>query len=164
MRINNFFKLLIAIIVSEFAGVVGSVFTISSITTWYAALQKPSFNPPNWIFGPAWTALYFLMGIAVFLVWSSYAKATDGQTQKRIKIAFGIFGGQLVLNALWSIIFFGLHNPFWAFIEIIVLWLAILWTIFAFYKISRPAAYLLLPYILWVSFASILNFSILILN
>jgi len=158
MKLNNFFKLVIAIVISELAGIVGSVFTVSAIPTWYATLQKPSFSPPNWIFGPAWTTLYFLMGIAAFLVWKK------GLERKDVKIALGVFGGQLVLNALWSIIFFGLHNPFWAFIEIIVLWLAILATMFAFYKISRPAAYLLLPYILWVSFAAVLNFSIMILN
>jgi tryptophan-rich sensory protein len=158
MRLNNFLKLVIAIVVSELAGIVGSVFTVSSIPTWYATLQKPSFSPPNWIFGPVWTTLYFLMGIAVFLVWKK------GLERKDVKIALGVFGGQLVLNALWSIIFFGLHNPFWAFVEIIVLWLAILWTMFAFYKISRPAAYLLLSYILWVSFAAYLNYSIWIIN
>jgi len=158
MKLNNFFKLVIAIIVSQLAGVIGSVFTISSIPTWYATLQKPSFSPPNWIFGPAWTTLYFLMGVAAFLVWR------HGFEKKEVRRALTIFGGQLVLNALWSIIFFGLHNPFWAFIEIIVLWLAILWTIFAFYKISRATAYLLLPYILWVSFAAYLNYSIWILN
>jgi len=158
MKLNNFFKLVIAIVVSQLAGVIGSIFTVSSISTWYVTLQKPSFNPPNWIFGPAWTTLYFFMGVAAFLVWR------HGFEKKEVRRALTIFGGQLVLNALWSIIFFGLHNPFWAFIEIIVLWLAILWTIFAFYKISRPAAYLLLPYILWVSFAAVLNFSIMILN
>ena len=158
MKLNNFFKLVIAIVISQLAGLIGSVFTISSIPTWYATLQKPSFNPPNWIFGPAWITLYFLMGVAAFLVWR------HGLERKEVRRALTIFGGQLVLNALWSIIFFGLHNPFWAFVEIIFLWLAILWMIIAFYKISRPAAYLLLPYILWVSFASILNFSILILN
>jgi len=158
MKLNNFLKLVIAIVVSELAGIVGSVFTVSSIPTWYATLQKPSFSPPNWIFGPAWTTLYFLIGIAAFLVWKK------GLERKDVKIALGVFGVQLFLNTLWSIIFFGLHNPFWAFIEIIVLWLAILATISAFYKISRPAAYLLLPYILWVSFAAVLNFSIMILN
>ena len=158
MKLNNFFKLVIAIVVSELAGIVGSVFTVSSIPTWYAALQKPSFSPPNWIFGPVWTTLYLLMGVAVFLVWR------HGLERKEVKTALAIFGGQLVLNTLWSIIFFGLHNPFLAFVEIIALWLAILWTILAFYKISRPAAYLLLPYILWVSFAAVLNFSIMILN
>ena len=158
MKLNNFFKLVITIVVSELAGVIGSVFTVSSIPTWYATLQKPSFSPPNWIFGPAWTTLYFLMGVAAFLVWR------HGVERKEVKTALAIFGGQLILNTLWSIIFFGLHNPFWAFIEIIILWLAILLTIISFYKISKTAVYLLLPYILWVGFASVLNFSILILN
>ena len=164
MKLNNLFKLVIAIAVSELAGVIGSVFTISAIPTWYAGLVKPALNPPGWIFGPAWITLYALMGIAAFLIWSSYAKASEGQAKRQIKIALGVFGIQLFLNAIWSIIFFGLHNPFWAFIEIIILWLAILWTIFAFYKISRPAAYLLLPYIIWVSFAAYLNYSIWMLN
>jgi len=158
MKLNNFFKLVIAILVSQIAGLIGSVFTISAIPTWYAGLVKPALNPPSWVFGPAWTTLYFLMGIAAFLVWKK------GFERKDVKMALGVFGVQLALNAIWSIIFFGLHNPFWAFIEIIILWLAILATIFAFYKISRPAAYLLLPYILWVSFAAVLNFSIMILN
>lgn len=158
MKLNNFFKLVITIIVSQLAGVIGSVFTVSSIPNWYAVLQKPSFSPPNWIFGPVWVTLYLLMGVAAFLVWR------HGFERREVRRALAIFGGQLVLNTLWSIIFFGLRNPFWAFVEIIVLWLAILVMIFAFYKISRPAAYLLLPYILWVSFAGYLNYSIWILN
>lgn len=158
MKLNNFFKLVITIIVSQLAGVIGSVFTVSSIPNWYAVLQKPSFSPPNWIFGPVWVTLYLLMGVAAFLVWR------HGFERREVRRALAIFGGQLVLNTLWSIIFFGLRNPFWAFVEIIVLWLAILVMIFAFYKISRPAAYLLLQYILWVSFAGYLNYSIWILN
>lgn len=158
MKLNNFFKLVIAIGVSELAGIIGSVFTISAIPTWYAGLVKPALNPPSWIFGPVWTTLYALMGVAFFLVWKK------GLERKEVKTAFAIFGSQLVLNTFWSIIFFGLHNPFWAFIEIIVLWLAILAATFAFYKISRLAAYLLLPYILWVSFAAYLNYSIWMLN
>jgi len=158
MKLSNFLKLVIAIVVAELAGVIGSVFTVASIPTWYATLQKPSLSPPSWIFGPAWTTLYALMGIAAFLIWKS------GWEKKEIKKALGVFGIQLFLNAIWSIIFFGLHNPFWAFVEIIILWLAILWTITAFYKISRPTAYLLLPYILWVSFAAYLNYSIWMLN
>jgi len=158
MKLNDFFKLVIAIVVSELAGVIGSVFTVASIPTWYATLQKPSFSPPNWIFGPVWTTLYFLMGVAAFLVWR------QGLGRKEVKTALVIFGGQLVLNVLWSIIFFGLHSPGRAFVEIVALWLTILWTITAFYKIYRPAAYLLIPYILWVSFAAYLNYSIWMLN
>ena len=158
MKLNNFFKLVIAIAVSEAAGIIGSVFTISAIPTWYAGLVKPAFNPPSWVFGPAWTTLYALMGIAAFLVWK------NGWERKDIKMALGVFGIQLFLNAAWSIIFFGLQSPGWALVDIVLLWLAIVWTIVVFYKISKPAAYLLVPYLLWVSFASYLNYSIWVLN
>ena len=158
MKLNNFFKLIIAVGVSELAGVIGLVFTISSIPTWYAGLVKPALSPPSWVFGPVWTTLYFLMGIAVFLVWKK------GLERKDVKMALGIFGLQLFLNAIWSVIFFGLRNPGWAFVDIILLWLVILGTTIVFYKVSRLAVFLLLPYILWVSFAGYLNYSILILN
>ena len=158
MTINNTFKLIIAIVISELAGVIGSVFTAPSIPTWCAGLAKPEIAPPNWIFGPVWTTLFALMGIAAFLVWKR------GLDRRGVKIALGIFIAQLVLNTLWSIIFFGLHSPVGAFIEILFLWIAILATIIAFAKISKPAALLLVPYILWVSFAGYLNYSIWQLN
>lgn len=158
MKINNLFKLVIAVTISQLAGLIGSVFTISAIPLWYATLVKPALTPPAWVFGPVWTTLYALMGIAAFLIWK------EGLNRREVKIALGIFIGQLALNTLWSIIFFGLHNPGAAMIEISFLWLAILATIAAFYKISRPAAYLLLPYILWVSFAAYLNLMIWVLN
>lgn len=158
MKINNVLKLVIAIVISELAGIIGSVFTAPSIAGWYATLAKPALNPPAWVFGPVWTTLFALMGIAAFLVWRK------GLDRRDVKIALGIFIGQLVLNALWSIIFFGLHSPGGALIEIVILWLAILATIIAFYKISKPAAWLLVPYILWVSFAAYLNYSIWMLN
>ncbi len=158
MKTNNAFKLIIAIIVSELAGIIGSVFTTPSIASWYAGLIKPALNPPPWVFGPVWTTLFLLMGIAAFLVWRK------GLDRKDVKIALGIFLGQLVLNTFWSIIFFGLHSPGSAFVEIIFLWLAILATIIAFARISKLAAWLLIPYILWVSFASYLNFMIWTLN
>lgn len=158
MRINNFFKLVIAIIVSELAGIIGSVFTTPSIAGWYASLVKPALNPPAWVFGPVWTTLFALMGIAAFLVWRK------GLDRKDVKIALVLFVGQLVLNALWSIIFFGLRGPGGALIEIVFLWLAILAMIIAFAKISKTAAWLLMPYILWVSFAGYLNYSIWMLN
>ena len=163
MKINNISKLVIAIVVSELAGITGSVFTTPSLAGWYAGLVKPALNPPSWVFGPVWTTLFALMGISAFLIWSSYAKASEGE-KKGIKIALVIFISQLVLNILWSIIFFGLHNLGGAFIEIIFLWFAILATVIAFAKISKPAAWLLLPYILWVSFAGYLNYSIWQLN
>jgi len=155
---NNTLKLITAVVVSELAGIVGTVFTVSAIPTWYATLAKPALNPPSSIFGPVWTTLYALMGIAAFLVWKK------GLVRKDVRKALGVFLFQLVLNAAWSIIFFGLHSPFWALIDITLMWLAIVWTIVLFYKISKPAMWLLVPYILWVSFAAYLNYSIWILN
>jgi len=153
---NKIWKFVISILVSLSAGAIGGIFTISAIPTWYTTLNKPGFNPPNWLFGPAWTILYILMGIALYLVWI--------QDKKNKKIAYIFFFTQLVMNALWSFIFFGAHDLGWAFVEIVVLWLAILGTTIAFYRILKPAAYLLIPYILWVTFASILNFAIWRLN
>ena len=158
MKFSSFLKLIIAIVVCELAGGIGSLFTISAISTWYTTLAKPSLNPPGWIFGPVWTTLYLLMGIAAFLVWNK------GWDRKDVRKALGVFLLQLVLNAIWSIIFFGLHSPLWAFVDLVAMWLAIFWTMTLFYKISKPAMWLLLPYILWVSFAGYLNYSIWILN
>lgn len=151
-------KLAAAVAVTEFAGVVGSFFTTPAISIWYAELAKPVLTPPAWVFAPAWTGLFALMGAAAFLIWEK------GLSRREVRIALGVFISQLVLNVLWSVIFFGLRNPGAALIEIIFLWLAIFATIAAFYKISRPAAYLLLPYILWVSLAAYLNFAIWNLN
>ena len=151
-------KLIISIAVCQLAGFVGSLFTTPSIPTWYAALRKPSFNPPNSVFGPVWTTLFLLMGISAYLIWRK------GVHDRYVRIALLIFIVQLLLNVLWSFLFFGLHNPSSAFVEIIILWLAILATLIAFIKISKPAGILLLPYILWVSFAAVLNFSLWKLN
>lgn len=172
MKLNNPLKLIISIVGSELAGIIGSIFTTASIPTWYAGITKPSFNPPSWVFGPVWTTLFVLMGIAAFLVWRQLdfpVLSRENNKEKdfgnrQIKIALGIFIGQLVLNTFWSIIFFGLHSPMGAFVEIIFLWLAILATIISFAKISKPAAWLLAPYILWVTFATYLNYSIWMLN
>lgn len=155
MKINNFLKLIISVVGAELVGIIGSVFTAPAIKSgWYAGLAKPEIAPPNWIFAPVWTALFALMGVAVFLVWKS------GFEKRNVKIALIIFDIQLVLNIFWSAIFFGLKNPGWAFVEIIFLWLAILFTIIFFAKISKTSAYLLIPYIIWVSFAGYLNFLI----
>ncbi len=159
-KINKFMpkivKFLLAVLLCEGAGIVGSFFTTPSIGSWYATLSKPSFNPPNWIFAPVWTLLFFLMGVSLYLVWCKKDNLPVGG--KRVAVL--VFFQQLSLNILWSALFFGLHNPFLAFCEIILLWLSILMTIFYFSKISKAAAWLLLPYILWVSFAAFLNFSI----
>ena len=155
-KVKNWALLIFAVLLSEGAGILGSFFTFSSIPTWYATLIKPSFSPPNFVFGPVWTILYALMGISLYLVWTSKAKSRQ--------YAVKLFFVQLGLNALWSIIFFGLKSPGLALIEIIALWVAIFLTVKAFLKISKVASYLLYPYLAWVSFASILNFSIWILN
>ena len=146
------------IVLAQLAGVIGSVFTAGSVDTWYPTLQKPDFTPPGWLFAPVWITLYTLMGISAFLVWRK------GWEYTQVKSALRVFFFQLVLNALWSILFFGLHWMFWAFVEIIILWLAILWMIRKFHKVSRIAAYLQIPYLLWVTFAAVLNLSLWILN
>ena len=151
----DYVKLISSVLICQSAGIIGSFFTVSSVSTWYVTLHKPFFNPPAWVFGPVWITLYLLMGISLYLIWNS---------KKKSKPAMVFFSVQLVLNSLWSILFFGLQNPLFAGIEIIILWIAILLTIVSFYKISRTAAYLLIPYILWVSFAAVLNFSIIYLN
>ncbi|MBW2991705.1 tryptophan-rich sensory protein [Candidatus Woesearchaeota archaeon] len=152
---KNYIKLLLSVLISLSAGFIGSIFTSSSVSTWYITLNKPVFNPPSWVFSPVWTALYILMGISLYLIWTN---------KKKTKLAFTVFGIQLFLNALWSVIFFGLRNPLLAFIEIIILWCAILYTIIIFYRINKNASYLLIPYILWVSFAAVLNLYLVMLN
>lgn len=151
-------KCIVSILVCQGAGLIGSFFTVSSIPTWYATLKKPSFTPPNWVFGPVWTTLFLMMGIAVFLVWRR------GVDNPQVKIALSIFGVHLIFNTLWSIMFFGLRSPLLGLIEIVILWIAILLTITYFMKISTVAGLLLIPYIAWVSFAAALNFAIWRLN
>jgi benzodiazapine receptor len=151
-------KLIVSIVVCELAGVVGSLFTIRKIPTWYASLKKPSFSPPNWLFGPAWTLLYLLMGIAAYLIWQTGLENTD------VRVALVVFAVQLGLNVLWSLVFFGLESPFGALIVIAVLCGAIILTIIRFLPISLTAGLLLVPYIAWVSFATILNAAIYVLN
>lgn len=158
MSFKKIGQLIIAIGICEFAGAVGSLFTLRAIPNWYGTLQKPALNPPSWIFGPVWTTLYALMGISAFLVYQK------GWKRKDVKFALGVFGVQLFLNAIWSIIFFSLHQPGIAFIDITLLWIFILVTMIIFSKISKPAAWLLLPYLIWVSFAIYLNLAIAMLN
>lgn len=140
-------------------GYLSGMVTRESITTWYPTLVKPFFNPPNWIFAPVWTALYIMMGFAGGIVWTKI-----DQDEKTVKKAFLFFIIQLGLNALWSFIFFYLHNPLLAFIEIIILLLVIFETYSQFKKIDKIAGYLFIPYLCWVSFAMILNASIWWLN
>ncbi|PKL57452.1 MAG: TspO protein [Methanomicrobiales archaeon HGW-Methanomicrobiales-6] len=155
VRVTQF---VVAIAVCLLAGFIGSLFTTPAIPTWYAGLIKPALNPPAWVFGPVWTILYILMGIALYLVWSK------GWERKNVQVATAIFAVQLVLNVLWSYLFFGMQAPYFALIEIVLLWIAIVMTIAAFYRVSVPAAVLLVPYILWVTFAAYLNYGIYVLN
>lgn len=154
----NRFRLVISIILPLLAGLIGSFFTMPAIEIWYKELIKPSFGPPDWIFGPTWSILYILMGIALYLVWQSNVE------KKKKKIAITFFAIQLVLNSLWSILFFGFKRPEISLMEIFVLWLAILINLILFRKIKKSAGWLLFPYLLWVSFAAVLNFSIWQLN
>ena len=154
---KNLPKLAIAIIIPLAVGFISSFFTMDSIPTWYSTLVKPALNPPNWIFFPVWTLLYVMMGISFYLVWR---KGFNNKT----KTAIYLFSTQLLLNFLWTFIFFGLKLMLLAFVEIVILWVMILITILRFYKISKGAAYLLIPYIVWVSFASYLNLAIFLVN
>lgn len=151
-------RFLIALVVCFGASAIGSAFTMNAIPTWYATLNKASFNPPNWIFGPVWTLLYTLMAVSLFIVWEK------GRWDKEKAKAFGIFFAQLLANTLWSVVFFGFKMPGVAFLIIIVLWLLIVSMIISFKKFSNVAAWLQVPYIVWVSFASVLNFFIWRLN
>ena len=158
MKLKAAVGFIVCLAVTFIAPAVGVIFTRQAVSGWYANLNKPFFNPPSWLFGPVWTVLYLLMGIAVFLVWQK------GYGNRLVRVAICLYVLQLVLNGLWSPIFFGLKMPFFALCEILLLWAAIVFTIWSFAKVSIPAALLLLGYVVWVSFAAVLNFSIWILN
>lgn len=158
MKSRDIIKLIVSIVACQGAGIIGSLFTTTAIPTWYAGLQKPFFTPPNWVFAPAWTTLYMLMAVAAFLIWRK------GLDQKGVRFALIIFLIQLVLNTLWSIVFFGLESPFYGIMVIIALWIAIFLTMIKFFKLSTIAGVLLTPYIGWVSFAAVLNVAIWMLN
>ncbi len=155
---KNLPKLLVSIIGCELVGILGTPFTVSAISTWYVTLNKPFFSPPNWLFGPAWTLLYFLMGISFYLIWK------QNWTNKQVKIAVKFFLIQLTLNFLWSPIFFGLRSPLLGLITILIMWVMITVTMQKFRPLSKASFYLLIPYLLWVSFATLLNASLLFLN
>lgn len=158
IQVNEIPKLIVSIFVCQSAGLIGSIFTSPAIPTWYVTLNKPFFTPPNWLFAPVWITLYLLMGVSAFLVWRK------GLANRQVQIALTIFGVQLIFNAFWSVAFFGLKSPLAGLIVIIVLWIAIVLTILKFFKISKTAGLVLIPYILWVSFAAFLNVTIVILN
>lgn len=149
---SKILKIFLAIGICLGAGVIGSLFTAPAIPTWYATLNKPFFSPPNWVFGPVWTVLYVLMGISLYLVWG----------KKKVNLKW--FWVQLFLNTIWSVAFFGLKSPALAFVVIILLWFSIFQTIKTFAKVNKTVSFLLWPYFVWVSFATILNLALVILN
>lgn len=151
-------KLIISIIGCQLVGILGSVFTVSAIPTWYVTVNKPFFAPPSWIFGPVWTLLYFMMGVSLYLIWK------QGWQKNKVKIAIKYFLAQLALNFLWSPVFFGLRSPSLGLVVIVALWVLIVMTMKKFYPLSKLAFYLLVPYLLWVSFATLLNGGIVVLN
>lgn len=156
MDSNKIFRFGVSIGVCQLAGIIGSIFTASSVSSWYSTLMKPGFSPPSWLFAPVWILLYFVMGISLYIIWQSNAK-----DRKKSLI---IFGTQLILNVLWSFLFFGLKSPLYGLIDILFLVAAITLTIAFSYRISIYAAILLIPYLAWASFATILNYAILSLN
>jgi benzodiazapine receptor len=155
---KTYARLVIAIVLCQIAGFVGSLFTTPAISTWYANLHKPIVAPPNWVFAPVWTTLYLLMGISLFMIWN--AQLGKEAAKKPIIMFFG----QLTLNVLWSYLFFGLKSPFLGLIGIVVLWFMIVLTTIFFFRVSKVAASLLIPYLVWVSFASYLNYLLYTLN
>ena len=156
---NKIFRIAIVVIICLAVGYLSGMVTRASITTWYPTLVKPCFNPPNWIFAPVWTSLYVMMGVAAGLIWNQITTQKSAVTK-----ALQFFTIQLILNALWSYLFFGLHNLMLATIEVVLLWLMIFETYSQFAKINKTASYLMLPYLAWVSFASVLTASIWWLN
>jgi translocator protein len=158
ITIQSYPKLAAAILFCVIVGSLGSVVTITGPGSWYATLQKPFFTPPNWLFAPMWITLFVLMGIALYLVW-------EADTERReVQIAIGIFGMQFALNAIWSFLFFGLRSPILGLADIVLLWVMIAATIGAFYRVNKNAAYLLIPYIAWVTLASALNGAVYFMN
>lgn len=158
VKIQSVPKLAATVLLCVILGSLGSLVTITGPGSWYALLQKPFFTPPGWVFAPMWITLFVLMGIALYLVWES------GPSRREVQIAIDVFGVQFVLNVLWSFLFFGLKSPLLGLLDIIILWWLILATIVTFYRVRKGAAYLLLPYLAWVSIATALNASIYFLN
>ncbi len=157
MTMRSVPALILFIVVVYAAAGIGSLFTAQSVNDWYVALSKPSWNPPSWVFGPVWTVLYGMMGVAAWLVWLRRREVS-------VTLPLVLFFVQLALNVVWSLLFFGLQSPGAAFLEIIVLWLAIAATLLAFWRVAPLAGALFIPYILWVSFAAVLNYTIWQLN
>ena len=158
---KNIVRFVISIIICESVGIIGSFFTFSSVSNWFPTLVKPWFSPPSWLFGPVWTILYFLMGLSLYIVWNKTETISKQKYKKQFFILFGI---QLILNALWSFLFFGLKSPISGLIDILFLDIAVITTIIYANRVSKYAAVLLAPYMAWIIFATLLNFEIALLN
>jgi len=158
MEKNELFHLILSIVICQMAGIIGSIFTASSVASWYPTLVKPSFTPPGSYIGLIWIILFTLMGISLFLIW----REIPGNPAARIALYF--FAAQLIVNVLWNVAFFGMQSPISGLVVIVVLWILILINMIKFWPINRTAALLLIPYIVWVSIAAYLNYSILRLN
>jgi tryptophan-rich sensory protein len=161
MKRIHWIKLIGSILTCQLAGILGSIFTISAIPLWYVTLNKPFFSPPSWLFGPVWLTLYTLMGVSLYLVLVNKPSAENRQLKTR---ALALFVIHLVVNGVWSFLFFGLRSPLAGAIGIIALDVLAYYATFLFYRINKTAGYLLLPYLIWISFATILNISIVLLN
>jgi benzodiazapine receptor len=157
MNKSTILKLIVSLLLPIGIGAFAGIFTMDAIPGWYETLNQPSFNPPNWVFGPVWTTLYFLMGISLFLIW----KQSANKVRNRAILVFMI---QLILNFGWSFLFFYYHQISFALVEIVLLWLSIISMILLFYRIKPLAAFINIPYLLWVTFASILNAAYYFLN
>lgn len=155
---HSVIRLIAAVLLCLILGSAGSLVTITGSGSWYESLDKPAFTPPDWVFAPVWTTLFILMGIALFLIWES------GTERRDVQVALVVFGVQFALNILWSFLFFGLESPLFGLVDIILLWIMIAVTTVLFYQIRKSAACLLIPYIVWVSIATALNYSIYVLN
>ncbi|MDE1873520.1 MAG: tryptophan-rich sensory protein [Candidatus Micrarchaeota archaeon] len=158
MKTSRALGFIVAVAKVEIIGNIGTIFALPAIGAWYSTLIKPAFTPPAWAFGPAWLILFALMGVSLYLVWEK------GTGKKRVRRALYAFGVQMALNVLWSILFFGLRSPLLGLIDILLLLVAIVFTALEFYRVDRAAAYLLIPYLLWVAFATLLNISVWLLN
>lgn len=161
MKIKQIVQLVLSIALCQTAGLLGSIFTIGGIDSWYQGLAKPFFNPPGWVFGPVWIMLYTLMGVAFYLLWGRTQKLRKRHESKNLVFLFLI---HLVFNAIWSPIFFGMHQIGFAFIIIIAMVGSLIYIMYKVWSIDRRISYILMPYLAWISFASILNLAIWILN
>lgn len=158
LQYMQYLRLTLSFMLCFFVAYAGSYVTTPAIEGWYASITKPFFNPPNWVFGPVWTILYAMMAYSFYLIWS------NGIKTRKERQAVLMFMNQLFLNFVWSFVFFGLEQPLGGFVVIVLLWTAIYYTLVLFKRLNKTAAYLLIPYLLWVSFATLLNLFIVILN